>query len=294
MNNKILTIALIAIVGFITLSTTATAAKINFETGTWEEVRAKAKKADKIIFIDAYATWCGPCKKMDKETFTDAKVAAFFNKNFIPYKIDVDTEAGGKLFKQYGGEAMPTYLFVDADENLVYKTLGFMPAEPFLAVGKTALEVPAIKKRFAEGDRSPEFVAEYLVLMADSGDPEVTELAQQHLASLKPEELVKPENFKILSSYVRDLESEHMQYFINNADVFVEALGDEVLNYLDPVLNALFQDAVQNKNEERLAEIEAMLSKCNSILPEGATPEDIMVKVRTQYKAMTAADTETE
>ena len=54
---------------------------VNFEKETWSNTLAKAKAENKIVFVDAYTTWCGPCKKMDAKTFPDEKVGDFFNKN---------------------------------------------------------------------------------------------------------------------------------------------------------------------------------------------------------------------
>ena len=56
---------------------------IKFEKDNWENTLAKAKAENKIVFVDAYTTWCGPCKKMDANTFPDKKVGDFYNKNFI-------------------------------------------------------------------------------------------------------------------------------------------------------------------------------------------------------------------
>ena len=56
---------------------------IQFFTGTWDEALEKAKEENKLIFLDAYASWCGPCKRMSKSVFTDEKVGEFFNANFI-------------------------------------------------------------------------------------------------------------------------------------------------------------------------------------------------------------------
>ena len=68
----------------------ATAAGISFIEGDWKKVLAKAKAEKKLIFVDAYATWCGPCKKLQKEVFPDAAVGSFFNKNFINAKSILD------------------------------------------------------------------------------------------------------------------------------------------------------------------------------------------------------------
>lgn len=65
---------------------------IQFEKGTWSEVLTLAKEQEKLVFLDAYTTWCGPCKKMDKEVFTASEVAAVYNKMFINVKMDMEKE----------------------------------------------------------------------------------------------------------------------------------------------------------------------------------------------------------
>ena len=57
---------------------------IDFFHGSWEEALEQAKSQDKLIFVDAYTTWCGPCKKMARNVFTDASVGEFYNKKIVP------------------------------------------------------------------------------------------------------------------------------------------------------------------------------------------------------------------
>ena len=54
---------------------------IEFYHGTWEEAILKAKAEDKIIFVDAFTTWCGPCKRMAASTFPDPAVGVLFNQH---------------------------------------------------------------------------------------------------------------------------------------------------------------------------------------------------------------------
>jgi len=52
--------------------------------------KQKAKTENKFVFVDAYATWCGPCKKMDKEVYTDQMVGELVNSKFISVKLQMD------------------------------------------------------------------------------------------------------------------------------------------------------------------------------------------------------------
>ena len=68
----------------------------------------QAKKENKLIFMDCYTSWCGPCKMLAKEVFTDPDVAAFFNEKFVNAKVDMEKGEGPALKKQYGVNAFPT------------------------------------------------------------------------------------------------------------------------------------------------------------------------------------------
>ena len=76
---------------------------IQFSEGSWAEIKAKAKAEKKYIFVDAYAVWCGPCKWMAKEVFTDAKVGETYNKQFVSYKFDME-KGEGLDFAPYPGD----------------------------------------------------------------------------------------------------------------------------------------------------------------------------------------------
>ncbi|MCC6721180.1 MAG: thioredoxin family protein [Bacteroidia bacterium] len=112
---------------------------IKFFKGSLKEAKAKAKKENKLIFIDCYATWCGPCKSMTKKVFVKKSVGEYYNKNFICLKIDMETAEGESLGTKYTVEAYPTYLFIDNSGKLVHKDLGYLDPESFIELGKNAL-----------------------------------------------------------------------------------------------------------------------------------------------------------
>lgn len=121
----------------LVIAATGFAAEINFQDNpTWTSVLEQAKKDKKIIFFDAYATWCGPCKKMDAETYKDQAVADFYNANFINVKFDMEKGEGPKLAEQYQVTAYPTFLFIGADGQLLHKGIGFIEPNAFVALGK--------------------------------------------------------------------------------------------------------------------------------------------------------------
>jgi thiol:disulfide interchange protein len=85
------------------------------------DILAKAKAEKKLVFVDTYATWCGPCKLMDRNVFTHSPTADFFNKNFISYKVNIEKDNGPTLQVLYEVSALPGLLFLDANGNLLVK-----------------------------------------------------------------------------------------------------------------------------------------------------------------------------
>lgn len=121
----------------VTISVSA--AEIKFlENPTWTSVLEKAKQENKIIFLDAYATWCGPCKQMDAETYTNQAVADFYNANFINVKYDMEKGEGAMLADRYYVSAYPNLVFISPEGVMLHKGVGFIAADDFLTLAKTA------------------------------------------------------------------------------------------------------------------------------------------------------------
>ena len=91
---------------------------IVFFSGTWKEALQKAKAENKLIFLDIYASWCGPCKKLKAKTFTNAKVGSYFNEHFINVSLDGERGEGITLAEKYKLTAYPTLFFIDSDGNV--------------------------------------------------------------------------------------------------------------------------------------------------------------------------------
>ncbi|PXW10437.1 peroxiredoxin [Chryseobacterium sp. CBTAP 102] len=112
---------------------------ISFQAKNVEEAKILAKQQNKLIFIDLYTTWCGPCKLMKKNTFPNPELGEFFNKNFISLYIDAEKE-GTELAKKFKIVNYPSFLFLDHNGELVQYEYGYYNAAQFLNVGQSVLE----------------------------------------------------------------------------------------------------------------------------------------------------------
>jgi thioredoxin 1 len=111
---------------------------IVFKHISLEDAKKQAVKSGKIIFIDAYTSWCGPCKKMAATTFKDEAVAKLFNQKFINLKIDVENDLDGpEIEKMYKVQAYPTMLFIDGKGKLKKSILGFHEPDQLLGIAKS-------------------------------------------------------------------------------------------------------------------------------------------------------------
>ena len=112
---------------------------IKFVEENWVKAKAEAKKQNKLIFLDAYTTWCGPCKMLKRNTFPDKAAGEFFNKNFINVALDMEKGDGPAVADTYQVDAYPTLIITDADGNLVTLTKGYIDAKQLIEFGKHGL-----------------------------------------------------------------------------------------------------------------------------------------------------------
>jgi thiol:disulfide interchange protein len=106
---------------------------INFQSISFQEALKKAKKEKKLIFVDAYAVWCGPCKWMEANTFREKEVGDAFNKKFVNLKIDMEKGEGPELARKYNVRAYPTLLLIDGDGQVVKRIVGLQKKEKLLS-----------------------------------------------------------------------------------------------------------------------------------------------------------------
>jgi thioredoxin-related protein len=147
-------IVVVALVLFHLSTQAQTAVKgIKFERNlTWKQVMEMAHRDGKYIFVDLYATWCIPCKKMDKEVYVDDSVGIVMNHKFVSIKVQMDTtesdpgiiknwyQTAADFNKKFNIEAYPTFLFFDPTGNLIYRDFGYKTKQQLIELSGRALK----------------------------------------------------------------------------------------------------------------------------------------------------------
>lgn len=250
---------------------------IQFFKGTWQEALAKAKKTNKLLFVDAFATWCGPCKMMDKKVFVKKEVGEYFNKNFIPVKINVESTNGRPIATKYQVSAMPTYLFVDGNGKLVYRKLGYMKPDQFIAVGKNAMQIPALRNKFTQGDRSKKFLTEYLSAVENVD----TKVVKNYFKQLTEKELLYDKKvFKIMEMYTRDTQSREFKFYLTHIQDYKDEYGKQAISPAVGILDNLYSGAFKQKDKNKLQQLFGILKKLKPVMPNA---ESIIADIQKKF-----------
>lgn len=256
-------LALAAIALFLPLGVSAQTG-IQFQDKSWDDLLAQAKKEDKIIFVDAYAVWCGPCKWMAANAFPDEAVGDFFNKQFINAKIDMEKGEGIGIAEEYAVQAYPTLLFVNGDGELVHKGVGARDAEGLLALGQSAsdpaTQLLSLSKRFEAGEREANFVKAYLTTLNECGMDNTEEVAIAYLDQLSKEALLTSDNMTIIAENVASPSSKYFDFMVENKAAFEAEFGvDEVKGHLSNMIGeAYYREELTDFSEVEQAYRKAM------------------------------------
>lgn len=234
MKNLILGIALL-----IALNASAQNREIVFKEGVWKAQLATAKKENKIIFFDAYTSWCGPCKMMAKDVFTRDSVADMFNQTFVNVKYDMEKGEGIALKDKYEVKAFPTYLFINGDGEVVHKIVGSMSAKEFITESSKVLNPEktafGLAKKFNSGDHSEATAIAYMNAMEWAYEEDkMGEIAKVYFDSLPQVTLMEKKNWELALKYLNNPSSK--------AFIYLYANKAELENKYDPAkVNMYFQ-----------------------------------------------------
>ena len=226
---KIFKIAFLFIIGI----QFATAQGIDFNVENFTAASAKAKAENKLIFVDAYTTWCGPCKMMAKNVFTDKAVGDYYNEYFVNVKIDMEKGEGPELAKKWEIMGYPTLIFINASGEVIHRSMGARPSEDFVDLGKAAndpeRQITTMTKRYEAGDRDPEFLYKYTDAMTSAGMKGFGDVAQLYMNTQKDWSTEKNMNF-IFDYADASIDSKLFQYSVSHKDEFVNLVGIDKWN----------------------------------------------------------------
>ena len=238
------------------ISLSSYAQGIEFVHVKWQEAMEMAKEQDKLMFVDSYAEWCGPCKRMAKNEFVKADVGAIYNENFINLKLDMESKNGRTFDSKYPVSAYPTMFFLDGEGKVVKKIKGGQKGEQLISMAKQAIKghdtSGKYKEKYDTGDRSYDVVYSYVEALNRSGKPSLR-ISNDYLKS-NPE-ITKEEKLKFYHVATVDADSKIFDMMIENKSDIISVVGAEAFDKkVTSACNKTVNKAVEYETETLLEE----------------------------------------
>ena len=244
-------------------------AQTNFRDITYKEALAAAKTEKKLVFIDFYTSWCGPCKMMTNNVFPMKNVGDYLNAKFVCIKIDAEKGEGPELAKRYQVKAYPTFIAITPDEKiLMTKVGGTMDGNAFIGSIDRLIDPDKtperMQQRYESGERTADLISAYAGMKMEevykNRQPDMTKkdeafkMVQDYFDGLKDQERLAEENLFIYTTYTGNTTDAIAQYMIANRDRFVPAIKSDISDrirelYRMDVLNYLSAQVPFNQEQ---------------------------------------------
>lgn len=240
---------------FCTIAISAQEA-IQFQELPFKDIIAKAKKEKKLVFIDAYASWCGPCKMMEKNVFTQKSVSDYYNTNFINARFDMEKGEGRDIASKFGVRSYPTYLFLNGEGELVSRNTGYMEESMFVAmaqdINSPGNKKGSLKDRFASGEKDPEFLTNIMKLNANSDYDFAKKASERYFQNKKKTEELTKDEIGFLLYFVKSSEDPNYTTFASRKAEIIKFLPEETYNEFDAQLKLgkVVEQSIDDKNKK--------------------------------------------
>lgn len=217
--------------------------------GTFNDALNAARKVDKKLLLYFTAEWCSPCKAMEKHVFTDKKIVSFIDSLYVFYKTDIDTDPGKALKAQFPAAGVPAFSIINSAGERTFDFYGYDNAENFVQRLKEGLDPESAplnlaKSRYQSGDRSIDFLRNYLTTLEEYGDPQARSVYYQLSELSSPQQMKSTFMWTKMNHYLNSDTTEDYVVLKENKADFVSLYGKDAVNRLlaNP-LNIKLEDA---------------------------------------------------
>lgn len=224
-------------------------AQTNFRHITYDEAINAAKTENKLIFMDFYTDWCGPCKMMMRDVFPQKEVGDFMNDKFVCIKLNAEKE-GKELAKLYKVNAYPTFVGIDTNKNIVFTKVGGSSANAFVSEIKRMIDPnkspEKMKERYDGGERTADLIeayAAYQMSEARKGRKYNKEKAKtaydivnNYFNGLSDSEKLAAPNLFIYNDYIIDANDPIAKYMIEHRNEFAPEIKQKIADIINDVL----------------------------------------------------------
>ena len=229
---------------------------IKFQDIPLKELLAKAKKEKKLLFIDAFTTWCGPCKMMEKNTFPKKSVGDYFNSNFVNSRFDMEKGEGREIAAKYGVRSYPSYLFLNGEGELIAQNNGYMEESLFLAMAQD-VNAPnnkkgSTKERFAKGEKDPEFLINIMKLNMNSDYEFAKKASERYFSNKKATEELTKDEVGYLIYFIKTTDDLNYKTYVSRKDEILKFLPQETYKEFNDqvILSKIVTESIDDANRK--------------------------------------------
>lgn len=253
---------------------------IKFFQGTFAEALAQAKTANKLLFVDFYAVWCVPCRKMAKTVFTLPEVGQYFNEHFINIQIDAEKKENVDIAKSYKVEAYPTLAFIAPDGKALSVNMGAMDENELLEAAKIAagesVSFEQLYNQYKANNndlsvqqtlllKAPAFLQAQEGMEADKWVTRLQKLYRNYIAAKAPKQLINENDYRIILSLEGSDDKAHKQYIVDlmndYLDEWMKAVGKAPAYYIVEANDAFAEDLAKEGNAKYKEYVENVKTK---------------------------------
>ena len=252
---------------------------------TFQEILDMAKAQNKLVFMDCYTSWCGPCKRLAAQVFPDPEVGEFFNSTFVNTKFDMEKGEGPTISAKYGIRAYPTLLWIDGNGNVVHKVVGGLDPQGLIQNGRKAVDptpgiLAGMRNQYENGKRDVEFLSSYLNTLYASGE-RFENVFTEYLGKLSPKELSDSMHIRTIFNLTNEIKSPGLNYLKEGKGNYVKLISADAYNKKINMIAAKAAGEAPKANDKALFESAIDLLKANKA-PDNA---EKITKLSMEYYA---------
>ena len=262
---------------------------IKFFEGTFEEALVKAKQENKLVFVDFFATWCGPCKQMAEKVFTDEEVGKYMNEKFVCMQINVEAAGWQKeTAEKFNVTVLPTLIFFKADGNVASRLAGAREKDDFLNAAKVASGEQLSFEKLYDRAKSKKDLTDMLLVLKQAPDyvgglqgmeaqkwiVRIDKLYAEYVKAKMGPDFINKEDFQIANKFNKKNVKDDavMEFIAKNLETYMSKLGEApgilMVEYNNAVIEQLAK-AGKNEYKKYLERINGDLEAAYAIMPTG-------------------------
>jgi thioredoxin 1 len=262
--------------------------QIKFEKIGFEKAKEKALKENKLIFIDVYATWCGPCKMLDKNVFSNKSLGETINSNFVALKIDGDKDENVMTMIEFDIEAFPTLILIDPKTNRQIKLVGYIETEDLTEEVNYFIHPDShpVNKLMAgiKGEFSQENHRELIQLLIDDrseNNEAVNEAIENYVTQFSDLDLKNSVDLLIFSVRFHEWSHPLVKYMIENPTEFEDEFRRT--KFVGILQHYLAKSIEEGQESIIMTQLDVMYPFFGDVL-EDVSKNDLAEEIRTIFK----------